>query len=168
MILLYYLKWRQAPIWISPQCCVHLFYHHWQSYCIHVSIEFSVSAFSNINLFAITWIMRYFICFFTLWSLKGCIKSVIFNFLPRCLLSFLSCICASAHTIPCSKLECWCFTHWHPDRPAQLTCLWYARKFLFIHFCFLPNPTSWWALAVYCDTSFHLLFFFSIYYQITS
>ena len=73
---------------------------------------------------------------FDLWKVAW---HFIFNFLPRCLLLFLSCTCASVHTIPCSKLECWCFTHWHPDKPAQLTCLWYARKFLFIYYFYYPS-----------------------------
>lgn len=65
---------------------------------------------------------------FALSCLYDCMRSLTFNFLYRCLLLFHSCTCACAHTIPCSKSECWCFTHWHPDRPAQLTYLWYARE----------------------------------------
>lgn len=56
-------------------------------------------------------------------------ESHIFNFLLRLLLLFHSCTCASVHTTLCSKSECWCFTHWRPDKPAQLTYLWYARMF---------------------------------------
>lgn len=72
-------------------------------------------------------------------------ESHFFNFLLRYLLLFLSCICASARITPCSKLEHWCFTHWHPDRPAQLACLWYARKILFT---MLLISVSWIAGAI--------------------
>lgn len=73
-------------------------------------------------------------------------ESHFFNFLHRHLLLFLSCTCASAHTTPCSKLECWCFTHWHPDRPAQSACLWYARKIFSLLLLFLIS-VSWIAGA---------------------
>lgn len=98
--------------------------------------------------------MNHALFIFFIYSLmKGCGKSLTFNFLSRCLLLFLSCTCASAHTIHCSKLECWCFTHWHPDRLAQLTCLWYARKLLFIYcnnclFLLWLIFVSWIAYAV--------------------
>lgn len=86
-------------------------------------------------------------------------ESHIFNFLLRLLLLFHSCTCASAHTILYSKLECWCFTHWRPDRPAQLTCLWYARMFFIwyiatAHICFFNS--------IWCqmNTSYIYILFF--------